>query len=53
MFLLLGVVLVFFVQSPWNVVALLVSVALFVGERSASARKRLDQAICGLEPTAP
>jgi membrane protein implicated in regulation of membrane protease activity len=32
MFLLLGLVLVFFVPSPWNVVVLLACVGLFFGE---------------------
>ena len=32
MFLLAGFVLVFFVPSPWNVVALFVCIALFFGE---------------------
>ena len=50
MFLLVGMVLVFFVPSPWNVVALLVCVALFLGELAFWNRKvRLHRKRVGAE----
>ena len=39
MFLVVGLVLVFLVPSPWNVVALLVCIALFFGELAFWNRK--------------
>lgn len=39
MFLLLGLVLVFLLPSPWNVVALLACIALFLGELAFWNRK--------------
>jgi membrane protein implicated in regulation of membrane protease activity len=50
MFLLVGLVLVFLVPSPWNVVALLVCMALFFGELAFWNRKvRLHRKQVGAE----
>lgn len=50
MFLLLGLVLVFVVPGPWNIVALLVCVGLFFGELAFWNRKvRLQRAQVGVE----
>ena len=50
MFLLLGLVLVFLVPSPWNVVVLLVCIALFFGELAFWNRKvRLRREQVGAE----
>lgn len=56
MFLILGVVLLFFVPSPWNIVAFTASLVLFVGElffwnRTMRGRRKVvgAQALIGEE----